>query len=101
MGPFMVIGNFSPEKHWAHSWSSAAFLMSNIGPIQVYRQYFSCTRMGPFVVIGSHFYEQHWAHSSSSAAFFPYKCLCRELYLLLVGPCEIIAKIFPWAHPYL
>ena len=37
MGPFVVISSFSHEKHWAHWWSLAAFLMNNIGPIQAHQ----------------------------------------------------------------
>jgi hypothetical protein len=57
MGPFKVIGSFFHEQGWAHSKSSAAFLMGKDGPIQGHRQLSSLARMGPFIVIGSFSYE--------------------------------------------
>ena len=51
MGPFADIGNFHHGQQWAHSQSSATFLMGDYGPIRSRRQLCPWAAMGPFAAI--------------------------------------------------
>jgi hypothetical protein len=51
MGPFLVIGRFSFDPHWAQSRPLAAHHTNNSGPILDDRQPFSSAILGPFMVV--------------------------------------------------
>ena len=53
MGPSKAIESFSQNLLWAHSSSSAVFLASYNGPLQVYWKLFSVAAVSPFKLIGS------------------------------------------------